>query len=214
MTSTGARARPLAAARPPKPAPTITTRALCSAARGISRFRMKRFSRGSRVTAKARRQAGVSRVPIVDAGLLELCLGLSARVATVHLRRCCARMFRSSGCPRRFGNSAAASAYPPPSSLRSKSCSSAPGASLLRDLHRACREAYTTTNRRSGPGGWRPQEGAVDVNSNASFVGGVECNVSRDNDFSLRGNFIKRASSFSASLPAPRSPLGSIEPLS
>jgi len=62
--------------------------------------------------------------------------------------------------------------------------------------------------------GGAPKEGAVDVNSNASFVGGVERNVSRDNDFSLRGNFIKRASSFSASLPAPRSPLGSIEPLS
>ncbi len=62
--------------------------------------------------------------------------------------------------------------------------------------------------------GGAPKEGAADVNSNASFVGGVERNVSRDNDFSLRGNFIKRASSFSASLPAPRSPLGSIEPLS
>jgi hypothetical protein len=52
------------------------------------------------------------------------------------------------------------------------------------------------------------------MDSNASYAGDVERKVSRDNDFSLRGNFIKRASSFSASLPAPRSLLGFIETLS
>src|SRR3984893_10830050 len=55
------------------------------------------------------------------------------------------------------------------------------------DPHRACRDAYTTTSPALGAGRGGYQEEAVDVDSNASFAGEVERNVSPDNDFSLRG---------------------------
>jgi hypothetical protein len=45
--------------------------------------------------------------------------------------------------------------------------------------------------RRSGPGGAADPEGSVDMDSNASFAGEVEHNVSRDNDSLLRGQPLK-----------------------
>ena len=51
----------------------------------------------------------------------------------------------------------------------------------------ALRDAYTTTSPALGAGRGGDQEEAVDVDSNASFAGEVERNVSPDNDFSLRG---------------------------
>src|SRR6267143_6010075 len=45
--------------------------------------------------------------------------------------------------------------------------------------------------RRSGPGEGGDQEEAVDMDSNASYGGEVERNVSRDNDFLLCGQLLK-----------------------
>ncbi len=47
------------------------------------------------------------------------------------------------------------------------------------------------------------------MDSNASYAGEVERNVSRDNDFSLRGKVLQTASSFSAGLPTSGSPMAS-----
>ena len=44
------------------------------------------------------------------------------------------------------------------------------------------------------------------MDSNASYAGEVERNVSRDNDFSLRGKLHQKYRSFSASLTAPGDP--------
>ena len=52
------------------------------------------------------------------------------------------------------------------------------------------------------------------MDSNASYAGEVERNVSRDNDFSLRGKVLQTASSFSADLPTSGSPYGFLEALS
>jgi hypothetical protein len=52
------------------------------------------------------------------------------------------------------------------------------------------------------------------MDSNASYAGEVERNVSRDNDFSLRGKVLQTASSFSAGLPTSGSPYGFLKPLS
>ena len=51
----------------------------------------------------------------------------------------------------------------------------------------AHRDAYTTTSPALGAGRGGDQEEAVDVDSNASFAGEVERNVSPANDFLLRG---------------------------
>src|SRR6266404_2614126 len=45
--------------------------------------------------------------------------------------------------------------------------------------------------RRSGPGEGGDQEGAVDMDKNASYGGEVERNVSRDSDFLLCGQLLK-----------------------
>jgi len=52
------------------------------------------------------------------------------------------------------------------------------------------------------------------MDSNASFAGEVERNVSRDNDFSLCGKFHQTRQLVLGQFPAPGSPLGVIEPLS
>jgi hypothetical protein len=59
------------------------------------------------------------------------------------------------------------------------------------DPHRACRDACTTTSPALGARRAATQEAAVDIDSNASFAGEVERNVSRDNDFLLCGQLFK-----------------------
>jgi hypothetical protein len=55
----------------------------------------------------------------------------------------------------------------------------------------APRDACTTTSPARGARQVATQEGAVDMDSNASRAGEVERNVSRDNDFLLRGPLLK-----------------------
>jgi hypothetical protein len=67
--------------------------------------------------------------------------------------------------------------------------------------------------RHSWPGGAASQE-AVEVDSNASYAGEVERNVSRGNDFSLCGKLHQTCQLALGQFPAPGSPLGFTEPLS
>jgi hypothetical protein len=82
------------------------------------------------------------------------------------------------------------------------------------DPHRACRDAYTTTSPALGGQAGGDREEAVDMDSNASYAGEVERNVSRDNDFSLCGKLYQTCQLVLGQFPAPGSPLGLIEPLS